>query len=117
MMMRWAALAVGAIGAFGLPSCNNSGIAGGGGGGSGPGGASGVCVGTCAAAVMNGGYPCAGTGSSDAYNALVTCGCGTDGACNSECGANFCVGGPADSACNGCLQHSCGNQLTDCAND
>jgi hypothetical protein len=116
MTLRPLAFVIGAIGAFGLTRCNNSGIAGGGGAGGGGGGGP-SCVGTCYAAVTQGGSPCAGGGSLDAYNALVACGCGTNGACNSVCGANLCVETGADSACNGCLESSCGTQLTDCAAD
>jgi hypothetical protein len=115
MTLRPSAFVIGAIGALGLTTCDNSGIAGGGGGGAGGGVPS--CVGTCDAAVTQGGTPCAGSGSFDAYNALVACGCGTNGACNSVCGANFCAQTAADPACNGCLQSSCGNQLMDCTAD
>ncbi len=115
MTLRPLAFVIGAIGALGLAACDNSGIAGGGGGGAGGGASS--CVGTCGVAVTQGGAPCAGGGSLDAYDELVACGCGTNGACNSACGANLCVGTAAGSACNTCLQNSCGTQLLDCTAD
>ena len=115
MNMRSAAFVIGAMGSLGLTVCDNSGIAGGGGGGAG--GGAGVCVATCGTAVASGGMPCNGTGSSDAYQALAACACGTNGACNTDCGANFCVGAGADSACGTCLENSCGTETTDCVND
>lgn len=114
MNLRPLAYALPLLGALLLPRCDNSGIEGGGGGGA---GGAAFCVDTCNAALVSGGVPCSGSGSLDAYQALTSCACGTDGACNEACGANFCSETATDSACNACLQMSCSDATNDCAND
>ncbi|MFT3772006.1 MAG: hypothetical protein QM820_41900 [Minicystis sp.] len=82
----------------------------GGAGGDGSGGA--LACSTCADVFTNGGVPCGDTSSSEAYDALYACACGT---CSAACGTNLCTSAPSNQACGQCLEDSCAAEAAECA--
>lgn len=118
----------GGNGGSGAEGGGGSGVGGGtttdtaqGGGGAGGGG---DCV-SCAEVITDSSLdPCEGT-STDLYNALAECICGTDfmgldAKCYEACGANLCAGEAQDGDCTTCVLDTnagCGVQFNECSND
>lgn len=80
--------------------------------GDGSGGASWDTCGTCASAFTNGGTPCGGTDSSDAFDALLACACD---ACLVACRPSLCASMSSDQACGECLEVACAAEQAECA--
>ncbi|MFT3766378.1 MAG: hypothetical protein QM820_12830 [Minicystis sp.] len=55
--------------------------------------------------------------SDDAYANLFACGCGAAGACEPECGDNFCSDLGETGACGDCLSQLCGPEHQTCGNN
>jgi hypothetical protein len=102
-----------------VSACNKGGGKGGGGGGSGgasdtPDTSGGDGCGTCAQVFVNGGVPCDGTKSNDAYIALIHCACD---ACISGCSDTICSDLPSNGMCGDCLSMSCQAETQACADN